>query len=335
MVRVWYTVLVHTFCFIGNKENCIRSTRTFGAGMTSILVRTRSGLNALNCLNTLNWLNQQPNHLIGLTLRSLRVPSRLLAISTCCHGHCFLIKVLSVSLPPRLPLPLSPSLSLSPRLPLSPSLSLSLCTPELFQPVRYGVLNQDSTCIGVFDAGAPKGLQHFSLTRSDPVSLLASLNVFPPPDRTRSRTRAHGATVGPENPDGDGLLRSVLASPRGARAAAAPEALATGRPVGVLGGATVAKRSGRSSRSNDDRAVIVLSRNKLRIRATHDANAALGTSVLCTLSGVHQHSVHSKSLGFKCTRHSVHSTQLTLSTQCHSPYRHSVLSASIVCGPMP
>ena len=119
------------------------------------------------------------------------------------------------------------------------------------------------------------------------MSLLASLNVFPPPDRTRSRTRAHGATVGPENPDGDGLLRSVLASPRGARAAAAPEALATGRPVGVLGGATVAKRSGRSSRSNDDRAVIVLSRNKLRIRATHDANAALGTSVLCTLSGVH------------------------------------------------
>ena len=129
MVRVWYTVLVHTFCFIGNKENCIRSTRTFGAGMTSILVRTRSGLNALNCLNTLNWLNQQPNHLIGLTLRSLRVPSRLLAISTCCHGHCFLIKVLSVSLPPRLPLPLSPSLSLSPRLPLSPPLSLSLSAP--------------------------------------------------------------------------------------------------------------------------------------------------------------------------------------------------------------
>ena len=47
-----------------------------------------------------------------------------------------------------------------------------------------------------------------------------------------------------------------------------------------------------------------------------------------------QHSVHSKSLALKCTRHSVHSTQWTLSTQCHSPYRHSVLSASIVCGPM-
>ena len=47
-----------------------------------------------------------------------------------------------------------------------------------------------------------------------------------------------------------------------------------------------------------------------------------------------EHSVHSKSLALKCTRHSVHSTQWTLSTQCHSPYRHSVLSASIVCGPM-
>ena len=46
-----------------------------------------------------------------------------------------------------------------------------------------------------------------------------------------------------------------------------------------------------------------------------------------------EHSVHSKSLALKCTRHSVHSTQWTLSTQCHSPYRHSVLSASIVCGP--
>ena len=48
-----------------------------------------------------------------------------------------------------------------------------------------------------------------------------------------------------------------------------------------------------------------------------------------------QHSVHSKSLALKCTRHSVHSTQWTLSTQCHSPYRHSVLSASIVWSHVP
>ena len=112
MVRVWYTVLVHTFCFIGNKENCIRSTRTFGAGMTSILVRTRSGLNALNCLNTLNWLNQQPNHSIGLTLRSLRVPS--------CHQY-----LLSWTLFPN-----KGSLRLSPSEAPSPSLSLSLPLSE-------------------------------------------------------------------------------------------------------------------------------------------------------------------------------------------------------------
>jgi hypothetical protein len=42
--------------------------------------------------------------------------------------------------------------------------------------------------------------------------------------------------------------------------------------------------------------------------------------------------VHNTSLTLKCTEHSVLSKQRALSTQCPSPSRHSVLSASIVCG---
>jgi len=59
----------------------------------------------------------------------------------------------------------------------------------------------------------------------------------------------------------------------------------------------------------------------------------------CALSTEHsectQHSVHNTSLTLKCTEHSVLSKQRALSTQCPSPSRHSVLSASIVCGPVP
>ena len=57
----------------------------------------------------------------------------------------------------------------------------------------------------------------------------------------------------------------------------------------------------------------------------------------CALSTEHsectQYSVHNTSLALKCTEHSVLSKQRALSTQCPSPSRHSVLSASIVCGP--
>jgi len=60
-------------------------------------------------------------------------------------------------------------------------------------------------------------------------------------------------------------------------------------------------------------------------------------SAHCALSTEHsectQHSVHNTSLALKCTEHSVLSKQRALSTQCPSPYRHSVLSVSIVCGP--
>ena len=59
-------------------------------------------------------------------------------------------------------------------------------------------------------------------------------------------------------------------------------------------------------------------------------------SAHCALSTEHsectQHSVHNTSLALKCTEHSVLSKQRALSTQCPSPSRHSVLSASIVCG---
>ena len=69
-------------------------------------------------------------------------------------------------------------------------------------------------------------------------------------------------------------------------------------------------------------------------RTTHDAllHSALkrcARGLECT-----QHSVHSKSWALKCIQHSVHSKQWALGTQCHSPYRHWVLSACIVCGPM-
>ena len=53
----------------------------------------------------------------------------------------------------------------------------------------------------------------------------------------------------------------------------------------------------------------------------------------CEHSECTQHSVHNTSLALKCTENSVLSKQRALSTQCPSPSRHSVLSASIVCGP--
>ena len=61
----------------------------------------------------------------------------------------------------------------------------------------------------------------------------------------------------------------------------------------------------------------------------------LHSALWCCASGLEriQHSVHSKSLALKCTEHSVLSKERALSTQCPSPSRHSVLSASIVCGP--
>jgi len=70
------------------------------------------------------------------------------------------------------------------------------------------------------------------------------------------------------------------------------------------------------------------------IRTTHDA--LLHSALKRCASGLEctQHSVHSKSWALKCTQHSVHLKQWALGTQCHSPYRHWVLSACIVCGPM-
>jgi hypothetical protein len=71
---------------------------------------------------------------------------------------------------------------------------------------------------------------------------------------------------------------------------------------------------------------------KVHLRTTHDA--MLHSALWCCAPGLEriQHSVHSKSLALKCTEHSVLSKQRALSTQCRSPSRHSVLSASIVCG---
>ncbi len=71
------------------------------------------------------------------------------------------------------------------------------------------------------------------------------------------------------------------------------------------------------------------------IRTTHDA--MLHSALWCCAPGLEriQHSVHNKSLALKCTEHSVLSKYRALSTQCPSPFRHSVLSASIVWSHVP